>query len=145
MHKGMSANKYETYNYKSMVEQCSHLDEGSKKKLLELLSLYEELFSGNIGTVPGPPVKLKLKKEARPFSSPAYTIPKAFEQIAKKEIEDLCNIGVLIKNVRTAYQSPSFFRPKKNGGVRFQIYGNSTNVYSESLIHSPILTISFGN
>ena len=59
------------------------------------------------------------KKEARPFTSPAYTIPKAFEKIAKKEVGDLCNIGVLIENVRTAYQSPSFFRPKKNGGVRF--------------------------
>ena len=89
MHKGISANRYETHNYKSMVEQCSHLDQHSKKKLLEFFSSYEELISGIIGTVPGSPVKLKLKKEARPFTSPAYTIPKAFEKSQKRSRRSL--------------------------------------------------------
>jgi hypothetical protein len=54
-----------------------------------------------------------------PFHSRAYTIPKAFEELAKKEIQDLVDIGVLVKDVRTAYTSPSFFRKKKDGGIRF--------------------------
>ena len=63
----------------------------------------------------GTPVKLKLKKEAQPFYSRAYTVPKAFEAFANKEVNDLVEMGVLIENVRTAYYSPSFFRKKKDG------------------------------
>ena len=63
----------------------------------------------------GTPVKLKLKKEAQPFYSRAYTVPKAFEAFANKEVNDLVEMGVLIENVRTAYCSPSFFKKRRMG------------------------------
>jgi len=46
-------------------------------------------------------------------------VPKAIEDIAKNEIADLVIIGILVKNVQTEWASPSFFRQKKDGGVRF--------------------------
>ena len=58
------------------------------------------------------PVSLELKQEAKPFSTRPYTVPKSMENIAKKE-------SVLEKKVKTEWASPSFFRPKKDGGVRF--------------------------
>ena len=39
--------------------------------------------------------------------------------MAKDEINKLVKIGVLTKSVNTAYCSPSFFRKKKDGGIRF--------------------------
>ena len=87
--------------------------------MLQVFSKYEELFSGNLGKVPGPPVSLELKQEAKPFAARPYTFPKSMEHIAKQEIAELVRIGVLEKNVKTEWASPSFFRPKKDGGVRF--------------------------
>jgi len=115
----MSANKYNEYNYVSMINKCSHLTSEQRNDLLRLFSQYEELFSGDIGEVPGEKVHLELKPNAKPYSAPAYSIPQAFYQTAKDEIEELVKKRVLIKNVRTAWASPSFFRPKKDGGVRF--------------------------
>ena len=117
--KGIHANQYNKYNYHDMVTKCSHLSQSKKKDLLDLFKNYEELFSGNIGEIPGPPVHLELKKDARPYAAPAYSIPKALEKIARDEIQDLVNINVLIANVRSAWAAPSFFRRKKDGGVRF--------------------------
>jgi len=69
--------------------------------------------------MPGPLVSLELKQEAKPFAARPYSVPKSMEHIAKQEIAELVRIGVLEKNVKTEWASPSFFRPKKDGGVRF--------------------------
>ena len=63
----------------------------------------------------GTPVKLKLKKEAQPFYSRAYTVPKAFEALVKNEMNDLVEMSVLIENVRTEYCSPSFLGKRRMG------------------------------
>jgi len=115
----MSANKYNEYNYVSIINKCLHLTSEQRNDLLRLFSQYEELFSGDIGEVPGEKVHLELKPNAKPYSAPAYSVPQAFYQTAKNEIKELVKKRVLIKNVRTAWASPSFFRPKKNGGVHF--------------------------
>ena len=55
--------------------------------------------------------------------SRAQTIPKAFEQMAKGEVIDLVKIDVLVEDVTTAYNSPSFFREGgKDRGVCFIRY-----------------------
>ena len=112
-------NIYDTYNYHDMVLRCEHLTKEQQDSLISLFSDYEELFSGKLGTVPGPPIKLKLKPNAVPFCARAFTVPKAIEHIAKNEVNDLVKIGVLVKGVHSAWASPSFFRPKKDGRLRF--------------------------
>jgi len=112
-------NRYDKHNYRDMVLKCTHLSAHQQEMMLQLFSKYEELFSGKLGKVPGPPVSLSLKKDATPFAARPYTIPKSMESIAKKEVAELVKIGVLEKNTQTEWASPSFFRPKKDGGVRF--------------------------
>ena len=66
------------------------------------------MFSGTLGKVPDVKVKLKLKKNIKPFHSRPYSISKVFEALAKEGIKDLVDIGVLAESVRTAYSSSSF-------------------------------------
>ncbi len=73
--KGLSANAYDKHNYKEMVLCCNHLSTDQDHALLDLFAPYEELFSGKIGVIPGPPVHLKLKPDAKPFYAKAYNIP----------------------------------------------------------------------
>ena len=115
----MHANEYEKHNYRDMVLKCDHLSDYEKTSLLNLFSEFQDLFSGDLGEVPGKPIKLKVKPNTKPYCSRPYTVPKAFEKIARKEVNDLVDIGVLVKNVHSAWGSPSFFRKKKDGGVRF--------------------------
>ena len=70
-----------------------------KSILIELFSQYKELFSGSLGEVPGVKVKLNVKDNVIPFHSRPYSVLKAFEALAKKEVQDLVDLGVLIKKV----------------------------------------------
>ena len=113
------ANDYKKYNYRDMVLKCNHLQSQDKNKLLDLFSKYENLFNGELGTVPGEPVKLKLKSDVMPYAARPYTVPKAIEYIAKQELQDLVDIGVFIEGIHSEWASPSFFRKKKDSGVHF--------------------------
>ena len=67
------------------VNHCKHLDDNTKASFLQLFAKHSELFSGALGRVPGLLIKLKLKKDAIPFHSRAYTVPKAIERMAKRK------------------------------------------------------------
>ena len=84
MTKGLSSNQYDKHDYKQMVNCWKHLDNNIKTSLLRLFSNYSKLFSGALGRIPGPPIKIKLKKHAIPFHSRAYTVPKVIEKMVKK-------------------------------------------------------------
>jgi len=93
--------------------------------MLQLFSKYEELCSGKLRKVPGPPVSLNLKKDAKPFAARPYTIPKSMESIASQEVAELIKIGVLEKNTQTEWASPSLFRPKRmEGSVSSPIFAD---------------------
>ena len=77
------------------------------------------LFSGKLGTIPGPPVNLKIKRDARPFCARTYTIPQAFATMARKEVDELENISVLMRNINSSWGFPCFFCAKKDQGIRF--------------------------
>jgi len=113
------ANNYEKYNYRDMVLKCTHLSPSQQDTLIDLFSSYEELFNGNLGSVPGPPVSLKLKTNAKPFAARAYTVPKALESIAKKELFDLVNIGVLVKGIHSEWASSFVLSSEKRRRCSF--------------------------
>ena len=75
--KGMSSNQYDKHNYKQMVEHYSHLSIEQKQDPKALLSGYQELFGDTLGSLPGAPFKLVLKKNVEPFYPKACTISKA--------------------------------------------------------------------
>ena len=90
-----------------MVLKCPHLHKDQQDALISLFSEYEELFSGDLGKVPGPPVKLHLKPNSVPFSACPYTVPKALEHVSKKKVQKLVDISVLIKGIQSSWVSPS--------------------------------------
>jgi hypothetical protein len=59
----------------------------------------------------------KLKEGTTSFQLPPFLVPTIHEETFKKEIQRLCNLGVLKPQVASEYQSPSFIIPKKKGTV----------------------------
>jgi glutamate synthase domain-containing protein 2 len=54
------------------------------------------LFGGGLGKLTNvKPARIKLKPGAKPFEGRYYNLPKAYEAVAKREIERLVSIGVL--------------------------------------------------
>ena len=117
----MHANTYDKHDYKKIIDRCAHLNSEQKQLLLQLLGKYKELFSGKLDKIPGPPVEIKLKRDVKPYQSPVYTIPQAFLQLARTEIADLVEKGVLVKGIESSWKSPFFFFERKDMTI-FALY-----------------------
>jgi hypothetical protein len=102
-----------------MVLNCTHLTKQQQDELLSLFSKYSSLFDGTLGKIPNVKVHLELKPGAKPYCARAYKIPHHITAIAKTEVEELCKIGVLQKEIYSEWGAPCLFRSKKNGGARF--------------------------
>eukprot|EP00804_Cyclotella_cryptica_P023912 CCRYP_010030-RA/>CCRYP_010030-RA protein AED:0.46 eAED:0.55 QI:0/0/0/1/0/0/3/0/182 len=86
-------------------------------KLLELLQEFEELFSGKLGDWDCKPVSLQLKEGAQPYHGWPFPIPKKHVEITKREVQRLCDIGVLKWQDNSEWASPTFIIPKKDNTV----------------------------
>jgi hypothetical protein len=64
------------------------------------------------------PVDLRLKSGEMYFQLSTFPVPKIHEETLEKEINRICDLGVLKPQVALEYKSPSFIIPKKNGTVR---------------------------
>ena len=101
------------------VNGLNYLSESEKTDLIRTLSAYADtLFSGGLGTLNVPPVKLRLKKDAKPYRARAYAVPKSLEATTKKEFDRLEQIQVLAKGPPSEWTAPTFIIPKKTGDVR---------------------------
>ena len=76
--------KYEKADLRAITENCTHLSETDKQKLLELLQEFEELFDGTLGDWECEPVSLKLRERAKPHHGRPFPIPKKHMDITKK-------------------------------------------------------------
>ena len=68
-----------------------------------------------------PPVHLELQllnKDEKPYHARPFPVLKCYEETAKKEIQLLCDIGVLEKCNDSEWAAPMFIQPKKTGDVR---------------------------
>jgi hypothetical protein len=110
--------KYEKANIDATINTFKHLNSNQQQQLKALLYKFEHLFDGTLGDWNTEPVSFKLKEGAKPFQLSPFPVPKIHEDTLKKEIQRLCNLGVLKPQVALEYQSPSFIIPKKNGTVR---------------------------
>jgi hypothetical protein len=109
--------KYEKVDLDAYFKLFNHLDNKQKISLKSLLSKYKHLFDGLLGDWKTDPVELQLKSGEMPFQLSPFPVPKIHEETLKKEINRLCDLGVLKPQVVLEYQSPSFIIPKKNGTV----------------------------
>ena len=107
-------------NIPEIVAKLKHLSGEQKESLQKLLTKYEDLFDGNIGTMDTDPVSLELKPGATPYHGKPYPVPVKDKGKFKKEVERLVELGVLKKDSDSPWAAPSFCQPKKNPNeVRF--------------------------
>jgi hypothetical protein len=110
--------KYEKADLDAYFKLVNHLDSKQKISFMSILNKYEHLFDGLLGNWKTDPVDLRLKSGEMPFQLSPFPVPKFHEETLEKEINRLCDLGVLKPQVALEYQSPSFIIPKKNGTVR---------------------------
>jgi hypothetical protein len=77
------------------------------------------LFDGTLGDWKTKPVSFQLKEEVSPYHGRAFPVPKIHKDIIMKEVERLCQLGVLERQPASEWASPSFIIPKKDKTVRF--------------------------
>ena len=107
---------YERANLVDVVEKhCCHLSKERRGKILRVLKQYEDLFDGTLGDFQTEPVHLELKEGTKPKHHKSFPVPKIHENTLKKELDRLCEIGVLKKCSNSVWASPTFIIPKKNG------------------------------
>jgi hypothetical protein len=122
--------KYEKPNLRAFTEEecLNHLSTTENVKLLKLLQVYKELFDGTLGGWDCNPVSLQLKEGAQPYHDRPFSIPKKHVETIKKEIQRLCNLGVLKWQADSKWALPTFIIPKMATPYGlFAILGKCTN------------------
>ena len=110
---------YTKADLQAVVTNCTQLNSVEQNKLLELLKKFEQLFDGTLGNWRTKPVSFQLKDGATPYHGRAFPIPKVHKEVIMKEIQRLCDLGVLEWQPSSEWAAPSFIQPKKNKTVRF--------------------------
>ena len=96
-------------------DDCKYLSANQQKKLLQLLTKHELLFDGTLDDWKTKPVSFQLKEGATPYHGNAFLVPKIHKDILNKEVERLCKLGVLERQVASEWVLPSFiiYSPKE--------------------------------
>ena len=111
--------KYSACDLPEYVARQGHLDKKEQQSLLMLLENFSTLFHRSLGKWEGEPYHIQLREGTTPYHGRPYTVPKAYEQTLKLELDRLVRIGVLKKVNCLEWAFPSFIIPKKNGTMRF--------------------------
>ena len=91
-----------------------------RRRLLDLLKAFDDLFDGTLGQWNTGPVKIELKPNAKPKGARWHPVPHINKDTFCKELMRLVEIGVLNPAVlESEYGTPVFIIPKKEGVVRF--------------------------
>ena len=109
--------KYEKVDLRAITENCTHLSDPEKHSLLELLQKFEELFDGTLGDWDCELIYLQLKEGSKPYHGWPFPIPNKHMESTKKEIQRLCNLGVL-RQADSEWALPIFIIPKKDNTMR---------------------------
>ena len=111
--------KYDKVDPREAASQQTHLTVSQRNDLANLFAQYEKLFSGKLGLYGGRKIHLEVKDGVTPIHSKPYPVPRHHERVFKDELKRLCDIGVLSKTGPSAWLTPTFIRPKKDGRVRW--------------------------
>ena len=83
------------------------------------MNKFETLFDGTLGTWKGTKYNIELQEGTKPYHGRPYSVPKAYEQSFRLEVDRLEEIGVLRKVNRSQWGAPTFVIPKKDKTIRF--------------------------
>jgi len=109
---------YQAADLDEIVENANQLNSKEKALLLNLLKDFEDLFDGTLGHWNTEPVDIELEDNVKPSNSRYYPVPRINKDAFRKEILRLVEIGVLTEVQESAWGTPTFIIPKKNGTVR---------------------------
>ena len=105
-----------------------HLSSTERLDLLNVLEANHNVFHGQLGKLPGPPVHLRLRDpNVRPYHGRAFLIPHSQLELIKNEMKRLESLGVVRKldssfigtSNSSSWAAPSFGIPKSSGQIRF--------------------------
>jgi hypothetical protein len=111
--------KYEKADLRQVVANCRHLTTDEQISLKTLLNKYEPLFDGTLEKWTGEPYYIELKPDAIPYHARPFPVPRIHKQTLRKEVERLCQLGVLTQINHSEWGAPTFKIPKKDNSVRF--------------------------
>ncbi len=112
--------KYQNVDLQWIVrDNYKHLSADQQKKLLQLITNYELLFDGTLGDWKTKLVLFQLKEGVSPDHGWAFPVPKVHKETIIKEVERLCQLGVLERQPASEWALPSFIIPKKEKTVWF--------------------------
>jgi hypothetical protein len=77
------------------------------------------LFDGTLGDWKTKPVSFQLKEGVSPYHGRAFPVPKVHKETIIKEVERLCQLGVLERQPASEWALPSFIIPKKDKTICF--------------------------
>jgi hypothetical protein len=96
------------------VAQADHLNPNQKNKLRKLLEKYSSLFDSQLGHWKNKKYHIELQDNVKPYHAKPFSIPKAYEETLKLELDRLVKLGVLKKVNRSQWAAPTFIIPKKD-------------------------------
>jgi hypothetical protein len=97
----------------------THLTNNKREDLKRLLTKFEPLFDGTLGTLDTEPIDLELKgPDAMPYHAKPHTVHQSQEAKLRAEFERLGSSGVLGKVNRSEWASPMFTVTKKDQTLR---------------------------
>ena len=86
--------KHAPVDLDEVIQTCGHLTKDKKHQLHALLCKYKHLFDGTLGTWQNEPSNIELK-EAKPYHSRPFPVPKIHEHTVKVELDRLIKLGVV--------------------------------------------------
>lgn len=111
--------KYEKQDVVQVAQDQQHLTQEQRDQLQKVLEEFPTLFNGELGRYPHTKVHLELEPDAKPVHQRPYSVPHRDQEVFKKELDRLVQIGVLSPIGATEWAAPSFISPKKDGRVRW--------------------------
>ena len=89
--------KYCPADLQTITQGCDQLNKEEQLKLFALLSKFEHLFNGTVGTWHTEPVDIELKPDVKPYHAKLYPVPHSQTVKLKEEVARLCELGILRK------------------------------------------------
>ena len=113
-------NKYEQTDLDKVADDAEQLHKHQERKLLSLLTDFEDLFDGKLGHWETEPIDIELKPEHKPSSVRYYPVPRINKATFKKKLLHPVDIGVLTPVQQSEYGTPvCIILPKKEGTIQF--------------------------
>ena len=87
--------QYKKYDLSKIVSNSKHLNSDEQSILRDVLTKYDFLLDGTLRTWKNKPVDIKIHPGEKPYHAKPYPVPRSHEAVLCKEVERLCQLGVL--------------------------------------------------